>query len=150
MNKQKLQTDLDFGFRSETTATKYLEEFFECILYNTRIDDGDQYNKFDYRGDIGKVEIKTRRCKFGDYPDLQFELGKIEDGLTFLEENPDKKCYFVWRCINNGWGKEGFYYWELKPQSREWFKGEGGRFDRGKDEWKILAKIKNEHIMKMF
>ena len=153
MNKAKLNKDLQFGFRSETTATDYLEKFFKCKLKNTGIDDGDRFNKFDYRGILPsgkkiKVELKTRRCQFGDYPDLQFEMGKIVEAEK-LSSNEEYECYFVWRCIkNNNWGEDGFHYWRYNQD--EWNSGEGGRRDRGKNEWKILCKIKNEYIKKMF
>lgn len=149
---KKLDEDLEFGFRSEDTARPFLNDFFECDLYNTRTDDNDEFNKFDYRGFKHdkkiKVELKTRRCKFGDYPDLQFELGKIKEAEKFIKDNPTAECYFVWRCIYDGWGKEGFVYWKYHPD--EYFKGMGGRTDRGRDEWKLLCKIKNDNIKKMF
>lgn len=153
MNQRKLQKDLKFGFRSEDTARKHLNKYFKCELFNTRSDDNDKYNKFDYRGTLEddtkiKVELKTRRCKFGDYPDLQFELGKIKETQKFIKENPTAKCYFVWRCINEGWGENAFYVWEYNPE--EYFEGEGGRRDRGIDEWKILCKVENKYISKMF
>tara|TARA_R110000803_G_scaffold102283_1_gene170334 strand:- start:4337 stop:4798 length:462 start_codon:yes stop_codon:yes gene_type:complete len=153
MNWKKKQDDLDFGFRSEDTARPFLNRFVDIELYNTRTDDNDTYNKFDYRairpcGKRIKLELKTRRCKFGDFPDLQFELGKIYEAEEYLKQYPDAECYFVWRCIHEGWGKEAFYYWEYHPD--QWFIGDGGRHDRGVDEWKKLCKVKNKFIKKMF
>lgn len=157
MDYSKLNKDLDFGFKSEMTAKDYLEKYFDCQLKNTNIDDGDKFNKFDFRGVLKngrkcKIELKTRRCEFGDYPDLQFELGKIEKAIELIEHD-DYECFFVWRCIKkngqfNNWGEDGFYLWEFNDD--EWFKGEGGRVDRGKNEWKMLCKIKNQYIKKMF
>jgi|TARA_R100000482_G_C5119575_1_gene144935 hypothetical protein len=147
--EKKFLKDLEFGEKSEDSSMVYLEEIFG-ELYNLRNDFGDNFNKYDFRSKEKpiKVELKTRRCKFGQYPDLQFELGKIKDGIKFCKDNPDGRCFFVWRCIYDGWGKEGFYYWELKDG--EWFKGMGGRHDRGRDEWKLLCKIKNEYINPLF
>ena len=144
--------DLELGLKSEDSSMKYLEEIFG-ELWNTGTDLGQKFNKYDFRSKDKplKIELKTRRCDFQDYPDLQFELGKIENGLKFIKDNPEGKCFFVWRCIGkNGdkWGKERFYYWELKDG--EWFKGMGGRNDRGKDEWRLLCKIKNEYIKPLF
>ena len=70
MNNKKEQ-DLKFGFSSEDTSKMYLERRFGVL------DKTDKYNKFDFVNDKYKVELKTRKCKFGDYPDLQFEVGKI-------------------------------------------------------------------------
>ena len=144
--------DLELGLKSEDSSMPYLEEIFG-ELWNTGKDLGQTYNKYDFRSKTKplKVELKTRRCDYGDYPDLQFELGKIENGIKFIKDNPDGRCFFVWRCIGkhgNKWGKERFYYWELKDG--EWFKGMGGRNDRGKDEWRLLCKIKNEYINPLF
>ena len=78
-------------------------------------------------------------------------MGKIKDGIKFCKNNVGGRCFFVWRCIGkngNKWGEESYHYWELKDG--EWFKGMGGRFDRGKDEWKLLCKIKNEYIKPLF
>jgi len=65
-----------------------------------------------------------------------------------LKNNPDGRCFFLWRCINDGWGKEGFYYWEYNKDEVDikW----GGRNDRGKDEYKLLVAIKNEYIKPLF
>lgn len=165
INKNKLNQDLKFGFDSEDTSRPFLNRFFKCELYNTRTDDNDKYNKFDYRGEVKdnnlpewylkkmyptkiKVELKTRKCKFGQYPDLQFELGKIKEAQQFLRDHPTGKCYFVWRCIYDGWDEKGFVYWEYNKD--EYFTGWGGRNDRGKDEYKTLCKIKNKYIKRMF
>jgi len=141
MNNKKIE-DLKFGLKSEDTAKIILEKHFGELFKL------DKYNKFDFRNDRYRIELKTRRCKFGDYPDLQFELGKIIEARKYKEENPEKECFFVWRCIGDGWGEEGFYYWKYNEE--EYFEGEGGRNDRGLDEWKILAKIKNEFIRPLF
>mgnify|MGYP003133914463 CR=1 FL=1 len=143
----KVQSDLKFGFKSEDESQKYLEQIFG-ELKNTRTDDKDQYNKFDYRNDKCKIELKTRKCRFGQYPDLYFELGKIKEGIKYKKENPDKKVFFIWRCVYTSWKEEGYYYWELNEE--EYNTGYGGRNDRGKDEYKILVKIKNEYIKPLF
>ena len=142
MSNSKKTNDLKFGLNSEDTSKKYLEEKFG------KLEKTDKYNKFDFVNDKYKIELKTRKCNFGQYPDLQFELGKIEEGKKYLLENPDNEVYFIWRCINEGWGKEAFYYWKYKED--EYFEGEGGRFDRGYGEWKTLAKIKNQYIKPLF
>ena len=141
MNNKK-QQDLKFGFSSEDTSKMYLERRFGVL------DKTDKYNKFDFVNDKYKVELKTRKCKFGDYPDLQFEVGKIVEAKKYLLENPEREVYFIWRCIKDGWDEKGFYYWKYNED--EYFEGEGGRVDRGAGEWKILAKIKNEYINPLF
>jgi len=152
MNQQFLK-DLELGLKSEDSSMPYLTQIFG-ELWNTGKDLGDKYSRYDFRSKDKpwKIELKTRRIDFDNhYPDLQFELGKIYNGLDFIKNNEGGRCFFVWRCIGtNGdkWGGERFYYWELNDE--EWFKGMGGRFDRGKDEWKMLCKIKKEHIKNLF
>lgn len=140
---KKFQNDLKLGLKSENTSIPLLERIFGEIIKT------DRYNKYDFKclHKPIKIELKTRRCDFGDYPDLQFELGKIEDGIKYCNDNEGGRCFFVWRCIGkdgNKWGDERYYYWELKDG--EWFKGMGGRNDRGKDEWRLLCKIENKYI----
>ena len=138
----KLQSDLEFGFKSEDESLPYLEAIFG------KLEKTDQYNKFDYLNDACKIELKTRKCRFGQYPDLYFELGKIKEGIKFKKDNPDKKVFFIWRCLYTSEKEEGFYYWELNEA--EVNTGYGGRNDRGRDEYKILVKIKNEYIKPLF
>tara|TARA_B100001094_G_C18196316_1_gene811492 strand:- start:20347 stop:20820 length:474 start_codon:yes stop_codon:yes gene_type:complete len=151
MNPQYLK-DLELGIKSEDSATPSLEKIFG-ELWNTGKDLGQKWAKYDYRSKKypWKIELKTRRCDFGDYPDLQFELGKIKEGIDFIKNNEGGRCFFIWRCIGkfgNQWGEERFYYWELNED--EWFKGMGGRMDRGQDEWKMLCKVNIEHIKPLF
>ena len=75
---KKFQNDLKLGLKSENTSIPLLERIFGEIIKT------DRYNKYDFKclHKPIKIELKTRRCDFGDYPDLQFELGKIEDGIN--------------------------------------------------------------------
>ena len=151
MNQQFIK-DLELGLKSEDSSMPFLTQIFG-ELWNTGKDLGNKWSKYDFRSKDKpwKVELKTRRCDFGDYPDLQFELGKIYEGIYFIKKNEGGRCFFVWRCIGkNGdhWEKERFYYWELNED--EWFKGMGGRTDRGKNEWRMLCKIKNKYINPLF
>ena len=41
------------------------------------------------------VEFKRRRCNFGQYPDLMFELCKIEKGLELIEEGLENDAITV-------------------------------------------------------
>ena len=143
---QILAKDLKFGFDSEDSSKKYLEYVYGPLT-NTRIE-GDRFAKFDFYNENFKVELKTRRCRFGQYPDLYFEKGKIYEGVEWLKKNPDGRCFFLWRCVNDGWGKEGFYFWEYNEDELD-FKW-GGRDDRGKDEYKMLVAIKNKWIKPLF
>tara|TARA_R110000782_G_scaffold267936_1_gene363813 strand:+ start:6709 stop:7149 length:441 start_codon:yes stop_codon:yes gene_type:complete len=140
---QILAKDLKFGLGSENTSKKYLEYVFGPLTHTE-----DKFAKFDFYNENFKVELKTRRCKFGQYPDLYFEKGKIHEGVEWLKKNPDGRCFFLWRCINDGWGKEGFYFWEYNEDELD-FKW-GGRDDRGKDEYKMLVAIKNKWIKPLF
>ena len=143
---QILAKDLKFGFDSEDSSKKYLEYVYGPLT-NTRIE-GDRFAKFDFYNENFKVELKTRRCKFGQYPDLYFEKGKIHEGVEWLKKNPDGRCFFLWRCVNDGWGKEGFYFWEYNEDELDF--AWGGRDDRGKDEYGMLVAIKNKWIKPLF
>ena len=127
------EADLKFGLEAEKIIKKHLEETFGNLTKTE-----DPYHNLDFYNDKVYVEFKRRRCTYGQYPDLMFELCKIEKGLELIEEGV--RIFFVWGCNN------GSYYWELKERDKEYFKAMGGRNDRGKDEYKILAHIKNRYI----
>ena len=143
---QKLKEDLKFGFDSEDSSKKYLDYVFGPLT-NTR-HEGDKFAKYDFYNDNFKVELKTRKCKFGQYPDLYFEKGKLWEGVEWLKKNPEGRVFFLWRCIYDGWGRNGFVYWEYNKDELD-FKW-GGRDDRDKDEYKMLVAIKNKWIKKLF
>jgi hypothetical protein len=125
-----LKADLKFGLEAEKIIKTHLEKSFNKLTKTE-----DQHHNFDFYNKECYVEFKRRRINFGQYPDLMFELCKINKGLELIKEG--YRVFFVWGC------NDGCYYWELLEEDKEYFKAIGGRSDRGRDEYKVLAHIKN-------
>tara|TARA_R110002126_G_scaffold18542_2_gene70847 strand:- start:3037 stop:3444 length:408 start_codon:yes stop_codon:yes gene_type:complete len=132
MNKIKVN-DLKFGKLGEIKSAQILQEKFGELFHTE-----DQYNHFDYYNDKIFLEVKTRNIKGNQYDSLMFELHKIESGLKHMENGFE--VWFAWNC------KDGIYLWKLNQ--KEYFSKFSGRTDRGCDERRILAHIKNEYITK--
>jgi hypothetical protein len=132
MNKTKVN-DLKVGKLGEIETAKQLQSKFGN-LYHTE----DEYDHFDYFNDNVYLEVKTRNIRGRQYDSLMFELHKIESGLRHEEKGFD--VWFAWNCF------DGIYLWKLNKD--QYFTKFSGRTDRGVDERRILAHIKQEYIVK--
>ena len=134
MNKK--ENDLSFGYKSEADIHEILEEYFGT-LKNTQ-DIYGKYFEFDKVNDNYFIEIKTRRINHNQYDSLFFGKNKFVKGNKLLEENPEVRIFYLWKCYDGifGWEHNSSPY-AIKIQ---------GRCDRGRDEYNECIDIKQQYI----
>ena len=136
MNKKEI--DLRFGFQSESDIHEILEEYFG-ILKNTKdVTEYGRHFEFDKVNDNYFIEIKTRRINHNQYDSLFFGKNKFVKGNKLLEENPEVRIFYLWKCYDGifGWEHNSSPY-AIKIQ---------GRCDRGRDEYNECIDIKQQYI----
>ena len=134
MNKK--ENDLNFGYKSESDIHEILEEYFGT-LKNTQ-DIYGKYFEFDKVNDNYFIEIKTRRINHNQYDSLFFGKNKFVKGKELLEENPELRIFYLWKCCDGifGWEHNSSPY-SIKIQ---------GRCDRGRDEYNECIDIQQKYI----
>ena len=134
MNKK--ENDLNFGYKSESDIHEILEEYFGT-LKNTK-DIYGKYFEFDKVNDNYFIEIKTRRINHNQYDSLFFGKNKFVKGKQLLEENPELRIFYLWKCCDGifGWEHNSSPY-SIKIQ---------GRCDRGRDEYNECIDIQQKYI----
>ena len=134
MNKK--ENDLNFGYKSESDIHEILEEYFGT-LKNTK-DIYGKYFEFDKVNDNYFIEIKTRRINHNQYDSLFFGKNKFVKGKELLEENPELRIFYLWKCCDGifGWEHNSSPY-SIKMQ---------GRCDRGRDEYNECIDIQQKYI----
>ena len=134
MNKKEI--DLSFGFKSESDIHEILEEYFGT-LKNTKDIYGSHF-EFDKVNDEYFIEIKTRRINHNQYDSLFFGKNKFVKGNELIEENPEVRIFYLWKCYDGifGWEHDSSPY-SIKMQ---------GRCDRGKDEYNECIDIQQKYI----
>ena len=134
MNKKEI--DLSFGYKSESDIHEILEEYFGT-LKNTK-DIYGKYFEFDKVNDNYLIEIKTRRINHNQYDSLFFGKNKFVKGNKLLEENPEVRIFYLWKCY------DGIFGWE--HNSSPYATKIQGRCDRGRDEYNDCIDIKQKYI----
>ena len=134
MNKKEI--DLSFGYKSESDIHEILEEYFGT-LKNTK-DIYGKYFEFDKVNDNYFIEIKTRRINHNQYDSLFFGKNKFVKGNKLLEENPEVRIFYLWKCY------DGIFGWE--HNSSPYATKIQGRCDRGRDEYNECIDIKQQYI----
>tara|TARA_R110002074_G_scaffold388957_2_gene571957 strand:- start:12884 stop:13309 length:426 start_codon:yes stop_codon:yes gene_type:complete len=134
MNKKEI--DLSFGFKSESDIHEILEEYFGT-LKNTKDIYGSHF-EFDKVNDEYFIEIKTRRINHNQYDSLFFGKNKFVKGNELIEENPEVRIFYLWKCYDGifGWEHDSSPY-SIKMQ---------GRCDRGRDEYNECIDIQQKYI----
>ena len=134
MNKKEI--DLSFGFKSESDIHEILEEYFGT-LKNTKDIYGIHF-EFDKVNDEYFIEIKTRRINHNQYDSLFFGKNKFVKGNELIEENPEVRIFYLWKCYDGifGWEHDSSPY-SIKMQ---------GRCDRGRDEYNECIDIQQKYI----
>ncbi len=140
MNKQK-SIDLNLGFRSEEEIHSYLENYFGSLRKTKDNINYGKYFEFDKYNDYCFIELKTRRIKHNQYHSLFFGKNKYIKGQTLIEENPNIRIFYIWRCL------DGVYYWE--HGSSEYTEEISGRRDRGKIEENVCIHISQVNLTKL-
>jgi hypothetical protein len=102
MNYSLKREDLKFGFQSEDDLLDDLERHFGCELRKTT-----QYHPFDFESTEKRIliELKSRRIKHDQFPDLMIGGNKIKYGNTMIK-NKDYKIYYIFKCLDGVYGYE--------------------------------------------
>ena len=134
MNNRK-QKDLEFGNYYERKVIEWLNE-------NDYSNDKlkfykNPYNVMDMCNSTNIIELKTRRIKHNQYPDLMIGLNKIEEA----ENNSNDDILYTMLFLCN----DGLYGWSCMD-GKTYSVRMGGRCDRGKDERKICAFLPCEDL----
>ena len=129
--------DRQFGRENEDKLLNTFQEKFACKL-NKAID---RYSIFDYSSDDCFVELKTRKNTKDKYKDTMVGNNKIINA-----EKINKPVYFCFSFT------DGLYYWKYNKDDLKNGNVEirqGGRCDRGRDEYKDYAFIKTNLLEKI-
>jgi hypothetical protein len=138
--ESKRLNDITWGERQEKYRLPILQTFFGDDIESTREKYGSNY-EFDFYNDNYFIEMKSRRCKYGDFPTLFFGENKLIKGDELLRENPNLKIFYTWNC------RDAIYFWEHK--SSPYSTRMSGRNDRGRDEYDICVHVQNKYIKKL-
>lgn len=100
-----IDDDLKFGYKSEEELIQILNNYFDDSFRNTKELYG-QYCNYDFEGAKGfnRIELKTRRNKYNDYPTTIIPVHKtvgmdlcpntfifnFSDGIYYIEWNTNK------------------------------------------------------------
>ena len=132
--KMKLEEDLDFGINGENGIKTIIENLLLTTITKT-------YNKFDVMDYIDSegdyYEIKTRRNTYNQYPTTMVGENKIKFCKT-----SNKYCFFFFRFT------DGDYYWVFNNNDFLLF-SDGGRNDRGRNEYKTYCYIPIRYLKKV-
>ena len=100
-----IEDDLKFGYKSEDDLIQLLNESFNDNFRNTKDIYGNEYCNYDFEGlDGRRVELKSRRNKYDDYPTTIIPIHKctsmnlipnlfvfnFTDGIYYIEWNKNK------------------------------------------------------------
>jgi len=127
MNKKN--NDTEFGLSKED---EYYEIFKDCFD-ETLLKSINKYDLFDYIGDECLIELKSRRNTHNKYPDTMIGYNKIEFAKT-----SSKDIVFCFSFT------DGLYYYKFDKQdliNNNLRIDEGGRNDRGRNEYKQYCYI---------
>lgn len=139
-SKSKRMKDISWGERQEEYKLPILQTFFGDDIESTKEKYGSHF-EFDYYNDNYFIEMKSRRCRFGDYPTLIFGENKLIKGDELLRENPALKIYYIWNC------RDALYFWEHR--SSPYSVKLNGRNDRGANEYDYCVNVRNQYIKKL-
>lgn len=126
MDYKKLNQDLKFGLLSEEAAHETLESVFGKLNKSKDNPQMGNFYEFDKYNDNYFLEMKTRKINHNQFDTLFFGENKYIEGKRLLQENPNLRIFYLWKCY------DGIYGWE--HDSSEFNVCKRGRWDRGKRE----------------
>lgn len=131
----KKQIDIERGLKAESDLYETLKQKFDRDIVRTG-----KYDRFDYQSKNCKIELKDRNNYKNKYSTTMVGLNKVDICLA----HPDLDYYFVFNFI------DGPYYWKFnKTEYDSFYKGEGGRSDRGFYERSSYLYIPVNRLVKM-
>lgn len=132
MNIKKIE-DLKFGFSNEDKLLEVFRKYFKSeTLEKTKR----KYDQYDYI-DVDKkiiIELKSRRIRKLQYPDIMIGLNKIVEGFKHIENG--YRVYLCWSFTD----KLSHYELSEDTYNKDWERM-GGRYDRGINEQCIVSYI---------
>ena len=138
--ESKRMKDITWGERQEKYKLPIMKTFFGDDIESTKEKFGSRF-EFDFYNDNYFIEMKSRRCKYGDFQTLMFGENKLIKGDELLRENPNLKIFYTWNCY------DGLYFWPHR--SSPYSTRMSGRNDRGRDEYDICVHVRNKYIKKL-
>ena len=125
---KNIAIDYEMGVLKERELHSTLEKFFGCVFEKP----SNKYSVFDFFSNKCYVELKTRRNNWKTYPSTIVGKNKLD----FAKSIKDRPVYFCFQF------QDGLFYWiynELDIENGYVVFGEGGRNDRGRNEYKTYA-----------
>ena len=93
------ELDIDYGLQNEKIYINKIEKYFDQKLFKL-----DYYNDYDFTNNDNSIliELKSRRCKIGEYNDTMISQSKINKAKKIIK-NKSKKTdiYFFFYYLNN-------------------------------------------------
>ena len=132
--------DISWGERQEEYKLPIMKTFFGDDIESTKDKYGSHF-EFDYYNKDCFIEMKSRRCKYGDFQTLIFGENKLIKGDQLLRENPNLRIFYIWNC------RDAIYFWEHR--SSPYSTRMSGRNDRGANEYDICVHVRNKYIKKL-
>ena len=131
MNKRK-QFDLKFGERTEKVFLKYVNE---NIYKDDNLKKGNDYSVYDFSNKNSFVELKARTNNYKKYETTMVGYNKLK---IAERDETDKKYIFYFLFT------DGLYKWDFNM--KEYQVKNGGRYDRGRPEFKLHSFIPIEFL----
>jgi hypothetical protein len=125
---KNIAVDYEMGVLKERELHSTLEKFFGCVFEKP----SNKYSVFDFFSEKCYMEVKTRRNNWKTYPSTIVGKNKLD----FAKSIKDRPVYFCFQF------QDGLFYWiynELDIENGYVVFGEGGRNDRGRNEYKTYA-----------
>jgi hypothetical protein len=92
INDELTKADRDFGQAGEMKAYNALKFFDPSLTIHEK-----RFDEIDFIGNSADVELKTRTCRYGAFPDIMIGCNKA----TKLKAG--KKLYFAFQFTNGIW-----------------------------------------------
>lgn len=94
------KADRDFGAEGEQRAYELLKSLDNTIVQHTK-----RFDTVDFKGKDADIELKTRTCRYGAFPDIMINCCKAS------KYKIEKKLYFAFQFTN------GIWYIEYTPDA---------------------------------
>jgi hypothetical protein len=134
--RKNQQKDLKFGKKAEEELLPLFREVFDPSLNQTSW----SFNSIDFECENTIVELKTRKYRYRDLPDMMIGMNKVKRVSDEYAKNK-RQGYLVFNCL------DGIYYWKFNSEELKDAVSYrmGGRKDRGKDETELSAYINKKY-----
>lgn len=100
MYKHSIYQDYTYGKKNEAIVLPKLRE-----LLQTDLTPEPQYASFDFANGNRTVfcELKTRKCTHNRYATLYVNESKADTARQGKKENPNRRYYFAFQCLDGIW-----------------------------------------------